>query len=193
MSERDKTKWDAKYRERRKLLDRMEPARFVREFYPLAPGNRAIDLACGGGRNAIFLAQKGFEVDAVDISSVAIEALKAKAAGLAVHPLCADLDTFEPKAGVYDLALMINFLDRGLLRRMAEAIGPGGVIVVETYMKHPENEKAGNPDFLLNPGELRDFFGERFETLAYEEFWNGDEESYRMRKQGIAVKKSADV
>lgn len=193
MSERDKTKWDAKYRERGKLLDRMEPARFVRDFYRLAPGKRAIDLACGGGRNAIFLAQKGFEVDAVDISSVAIEALRAKAAGLAVHPLCADLDRFEPKAGVYDLALMINFLDRGLLRRMAEAIGSGGVIVVETYMKHSGNEKAGNPDFLLEPGELRHFFGEGFETLAYEEFWNAGEEIYRMRKQGVAVRKCPHV
>jgi SAM-dependent methyltransferase len=193
MADRDRTKWDGKYREQRELLERREPARFVRGHYREAPGRRAIDLACGGGRNALFLARHGFDVDAVDISAVAIGALREKSAGLPVRPIRADLDTFLPPAGAYDLALMVNFLDRGLLRRMAEALGPGGVIIVETYMKHPENEKAGNPDFLLDPGELRNFFGGGFEILAYEEFWNGEEERYRMRKQGIAVRKRPDA
>ncbi|WP_456382323.1 class I SAM-dependent methyltransferase [Hydrogenimonas sp.] len=192
MSERDRTKWNIKYRDRKELLERNEPARFVREYVDLAKGKRAIDLACGGGRNAIFLAKRGFDVDAVDLSSVAIEALERKSAGLPVHPRCLDLDRFDPPGGEYDLALMINFLDRALLRRVAEALRPGGVIVVETYMTHPDNEKRGNPDFLLDPGELRNFFGKGFETVVYEEFWSGEEESCRMRKQGVVVKKGSD-
>ena len=192
MAVSDKVKWDEKYRTDTGLLQRSEPAKFVREHFRKAGGKRAIDLACGGGRNTLFLARHGFCVDALDISSVAIETLRKRSEGLCVDAICVDLDRFEPRKGIYDLALMVNFLDRGLIRRMAEALKPGGLFIVETYMKHDGNEKTGNPDFLLEPGELKEILGQGFEILSYEEFWNGEEERYRMRKQGVAARKQDD-
>jgi SAM-dependent methyltransferase len=150
-----------------------------------------VDLACGGGRNALYLAKKGFEVDALDISPVAIEALKKRAEGLPVFAQVTDLDGYEPPRGRYGLAVMANFLDRALIGRVADALKPGGLFIVETYMKHPRNEKAGNPDFLLDPGELERLFDGRFQVIDYEEFWN-EGERYAMRKQAIAVRKRSD-
>jgi SAM-dependent methyltransferase len=191
MAEQDRRKWNEKYARDETLLRRETPARFVEAYWHFAGGGRAVDLACGGGRNALYLAKKGFAVDALDISEVAIGALKAKAVGLPVRARVVDLDGYEPPEGVYGLAVMANFLDRSLIARMADALKPGGLFIVETYMKHPDNEKAGNPDFLLDPGELRRLFDGRFQVIDYDEFWN-EGERYAMRKQAIAARRRSD-
>ncbi len=192
MSELDRKKWQKKYEEQPQLLTREEPAVFVRRYALEGEGKRAVDLACGGGRNTLWLARHGYEVDALDISETAIEALEKRSEGLPVHPKVVDLDSYRPPKGRYDLVLMVNFLGRDLLRRTADALGPGGLCIVETYMKHPENEKPGNPDFMLEPGELKRLFAEGYEILGYEEFWNEPDELYRMRKQGIVARKRRD-
>ena len=190
MAEKDRLKWDAKYRSDVTLLQREEPAKFVEAWWHFAGGGRALDLACGGGRNALYLAKKGFTVDALDISPVAVEALKARAGGLPLRAKAVDLDRYTPPPGIYDLAVMANFLDRDLIRRTAEALKPGALFIVETYMKHPDNEKEGNPDFLLDAGELVRLFDEGYQVVEYREFFNDDEgERYRMRKQAIAARK----
>lgn len=188
MSDFDRIKWNEKYRNDTALLDRETPTDFLERHAELLTGRCALDLACGGGRNAIFLAGRGFCVDAVDISEVAIKSLKKRVGDLPICPILADLDTFTPEANRYDLAVMAHFLDRDLIARTAEALKPGGLFVVETYMDHPDNEKRGNPDFLLAPGELKKLF-EGWTVLVYEEFPNGPEERYRMMKQGIVAKK----
>ena len=188
MSDFDRIKWNEKYRNDSALLDRENPTDFLGRHARLLKGECAVDLACGGGRNAIFLAKHGFCVDAVDISEVAIESLKKRVGDLPIHPILADLDTFVPEANRYDLAMMAHFLDRDLIARTAAALKPGGLFVVETYMDHPANEKRGNPDLLLAPDELKRLF-EGWNILAYEVFPNGPEERYRMMKQGIVAKK----
>ena len=188
MSEFDKKKWNEKYRADPVLLSREGPTDFLRRHAELLKGECAVDLACGGGRNAIFLAQNGFCVDAVDISEVALQSLRRKIGDLPVRPVLADLDTFSPASDRYDLAVMAHFLDRDLIARTAAALKAGGLFVVETYMAHPDNEKRGNPDFLLAPEELKRLF-EGWKILAYEEFVNSPEERYRMMKQGIVAKK----
>ena len=101
-----------------------------------------------------------------------------------------DLETFVPKEKTYDLAVMANYLDRALIARTIPALKKDALFIVETYMEHPENEKKdSNPDFLLQPEELKKLFSKDFELLAYEEFWNESYELYRMRKQGIVVRK----
>ncbi len=189
MAQKDRIKWDEKYRQDETLLNKEEPSRFVKRFATEARRGRAIDLACGGGRNSCYLARLGFSVEAIDLSQVAIEALKKRCEGLHVKAIQADLDTFVPRPDAYDLAVMINFLDRSLIDRVARTLKVGAIFIVETYMAHPENEKRGNPDFLLSEGELPKLFGEAFEILGYDTFWNEPGERYRMRKQGIAVRK----
>ncbi len=157
----------------------------------LIDGNCALDLACGSGRHTRFLVEKGFCVDAVDISSVALEQLSKTLSNNSVTLIEADLDSFTPQKDRYDLAVMTNYLDRPLITRTAQRLKHGAFFFVETYMVHPQNEKKdSNPDFLLNAGELKTFFGQNFSVIAYEEFWNEAYELYKMRKQSVIVKKN---
>ncbi|MEJ2469225.1 MAG: methyltransferase domain-containing protein [Campylobacterales bacterium] len=190
MSLKDKEKWDKKYTETEELLAKRPPSDLVSGFYAEAPGKHALDLACGGGRHTLFLADKGFDVDAVDISTVALEALREKAGPDQINIIEADLDTFAPEAGAYDLIVKTNFLDRDLIERSKAALKPGGIMIVETYMTDEGNEKPNsNPAFLLQKDELLSLFDKGFSVLEYKEFWNEPHEKYRMKKQAIAVRK----
>ncbi len=189
MAEKDREKWDKKYEEKPDLLDTRPPSRFVSEYHDRCEGKQALDLACGSGRHTLFLSEKGFLVDAVDISSIALEKLANKV-GDSVNIIKADLDEFAPKRNHYDMIVMTNFLDRDLIARCYDALKDGGVFVIETYMQDDENEKEdSNPEFLLREDELIMMFYNGFKRLEYDEFWNEDYEKYRMKKQAIAVQK----
>jgi tellurite methyltransferase len=127
-----------------------------------APGRRALDVACGAGRNATYLAELGFAVDAVDISDVAIEALHAAVAarGLDVHPRRMDLEREPLPAGPYEVVLVINYLQRDLFPALAGALGPGGVLVMETFTRRDLRLPGSrmDPRYALEPGELRRAF-----------------------------------
>ena len=190
MSQQDKEKWDKKYTETAGLLAKRPPSELVSGFFGEAPGTRALDLACGGGRHSLFLADKGFNVDAVDISTVALEALREKADLEKINIIEADLDTFTPEHEAYDIIVKANFLDRALIERAKAALKPGGVMVVETYMVDESNTRSdSNPAFLLQKEELKSLFKTGFTVLEYKEFWNEPHEKDRMKKQAIAVKK----
>jgi len=190
MSEKDREKWNRKYREKPALLEVRAPSAMLASHLHLVEGNCALDLACGSGRHTHFLAEKGFCVDAVDISSVALEQLAKTLDSNSVTLVEADLDSFTPQEERYDLAVMTNYLDRPLIARTAQNLKSGALFFLETYMAHPQNEKKdSNPDFLLKAGELKTFFGQTFSIIAYEEFWNEAYELYRMRKQSIIVQK----
>jgi 2-polyprenyl-3-methyl-5-hydroxy-6-metoxy-1,4-benzoquinol methylase len=94
MSQADRKKWDRRDREGA-YLERVRPAELLVEWLPRLRQGTALDLACGAGRNALFLAQSGFSVDAVDISPVALERARASAdsLGVIVNWLQADLDS----------------------------------------------------------------------------------------------------
>ena len=193
MAKYDREKWDKKYQDKPELLDTRPPSKFVEKYHPMCEGNQALDLACGSGRHTMFLSENGFLVDAVDISSVALEKLATKISD-SVNLIEADLDTFEPKINHYDLIVMTNFLDRALIARCYDALKDGGIFIVETYMEDDENEKKdSNPDFLLKEDELILTFYNGFKRLDYEEFWNEDYEKYRMKKQAIAVQKGRQM
>lgn len=190
MAQKDKAKWDKKYTEMEGLLERRPPSELVSAHAAEAPGTKALDLACGGGRHSLYLAERGFTVDAVDISTVALAALREKADLEHINLVEADLDTFVPEGEAYDMIVKTNFLDRDLIGRAKAALKPGGIMVVETYMADEGNEKPdSNPDFLLQKEELKSLFGEGFTVLEYKEFWNEPHEKYRMKKQAIAVRK----
>jgi len=194
MSKIDQEKWDRKYLEHPRLREPRPPMPWVEELIPAVEEARALDLACGTGRNALALAQKGWRVEAVDISPVALQILTeaARETGLSdrIDTELIDLERFTPPPCTYDLILMTNYLDRELIRRTIPALRSGGLYLVETYMEHPDNEKKdANPDYLLRPGELIEIFRDGFDLLRYEEFWNEGYETHRMRKQAISVRK----
>jgi len=190
MSEKDRIKWNRKYHENPTLLEERPPSPLLEHALSEAKGTKAIDLACGSGRHTLFLAKHGFDVDAVDISSVALSALEKRIGTLSVTLIEEDLEHYTPQKERYDLAIISNYLDRELIMRTATVLKKDALFIVETYMEHPENEKKdSNPDFLLAPGELKELFANGFEILTYEAFWNEPYELYRMRKQGIVARK----
>ena len=190
MSEKDKAKWDKKYRENSELLAVREPSMAVVKNYKEASGNRALDLACGAGRNSLFLEEKGFYVDALDISQYALDILKGRSKTNKITPILADLDEYDIGVQRYDFIVKCNFLDRALLNRAKDSLKIGGIIVVETYMQDEDNEKKNsNNDFLLKSDELLEIFKNSFEILEYKTFWNEGFEKYRMKKASIVAKR----
>lgn len=189
MAQKDKDKWNKKYNNTPELLEDREASKKLIEVIEKIKGKKALDIACGGGRNSIYLANKGFEVDAVDISEVALETLDKKNIPNITTKIV-DLDNFIPEKNSYDLIIMTNFLDRELIPHLIDALKKDGVIFIETYMFHEENEKPpSNPSFLLEKDELKTFCSQYLELLDYDEFFNEKYELYKMRKQSIAAKK----
>jgi len=151
------------------------PSKFLEEVLAsrawMIPPGRALDVATGKGRNAIFLASKGFRVDAVDVSAAALQEARkaARAQNRAVDFIEADLDHADLPRDAYDLVINFNFLDRALIAPMKNALKNGGHIIFETYLidqrdlGHPKN-----PAYLLAHNELLDLFRD-FRVLYYRE------------------------
>jgi SAM-dependent methyltransferase len=190
MAQKDREKWDKKYTEMADLLAPRPPSEMVSLYYKEAPGKQALDLACGSGRHAIFLSKKGFHVDAVDISPIALEQLAKASNTESITTIEADLDDLELQPEHYDLIVKTNYLDRKLIERAKTALKPGGIFILETYVADEENEKKdANPDFLLQEGELHAFFTDDFVMLEHKTFWNVKYEKNRMKKEAITVQK----
>jgi 2-polyprenyl-3-methyl-5-hydroxy-6-metoxy-1,4-benzoquinol methylase len=123
------------------------------------PGQRVLDIACGEGRNSLFLAHQGFTVFGVDIAETALERARNRicAAGLAAEFQAVDLDTWQPTA-TYDLIITINFLQRELFPLLVSHLSPGGLLLVDTIMAGEALVGEHNPAYLLAPGELSQLF-----------------------------------
>ncbi len=127
-----------------------------------------LDLACGSGRHARYLARMGFRVDAVDRD---VEAL-AKVEGAGIAPLQADLegDAWPYPGRSFAAVVVCNYLWRALFPTLLESLAPDGVLIYETFAAG--NERYGrpsNPDYLLRPGELLDVVRGRLQVVAFEE------------------------
>lgn len=145
MSEADREKWNTRYREGA-YVTRQHPSELLVNRLPglVLPetGGRAIDVACGSGRNSLYLARKGWQVDAVDISETALEQLdeKARAEGLSITSINRDLeqamdvatDFLVPEC--YDLAIMFRYAHSALVAPLSTALKPGGYIIVESHL-----------------------------------------------------------
>ena len=152
------------------------PARFLEQVLPRlrdAGAGLAADLAAGSGREAVFLALDGFEVEAWDRAPEALERALALARRnrVTIRPVIADLERPDPGLGTerYRLVTVFRFLYRPLFPALERALAPGGVLVYETYRMG--QERFGRPKsrrFLLGPGELARAFP-TLRTLEYEE------------------------
>ncbi len=144
------------------------PSPWIRRWVGFVrPGGAILDVACGGGRHARWLAQLGFEVDAVDRD---VSLFRDPPLGLAL--LEADLEAGPwPYAGrCFDAVVATNYLHRPLLATLVEALEPGGVLLYETFARGNERfGKPSNPDFLLAPGELLEAVRGKLRVLGYED------------------------
>ncbi|MEV7784601.1 class I SAM-dependent methyltransferase [Streptomyces sp. NPDC088106] len=154
----DAAGWDERYRGS-ELVWKAEPNRFVeQELAGLEPSGRAVDIAAGEGRNAVWLAVRGWEVDAVDFSAVALEKARRLAAerDVRLRTVHADLLDRAPAAATYDLAL-IAYLQlpwpqlAGVLSRAATAVRAGGTLLLVGHDAANLDHGYGGP---RDPGVL---------------------------------------
>jgi tellurite methyltransferase len=171
----ERERWNRRYSERGIAPLRRRPAIWLVDNEDLlagSSGRRALDVACGDGRNARYLAGLGLTVDAVDVSDVAIEALAAAVAqrGLPINPLRVDLTREPLPARRYDVIVQFNYLQRSLFPVLAQALVPGGVLIAETMLRAPDGHGGSGIDsrFLLEPGELRAAFPD-LDVVRYRE------------------------
>lgn len=190
MAQDDKIKWDKKYQQTPTLLKDREASKKLKKFIKSVKNKKALEIACGTGRNSIYIETFGYEVDALDISDVALEFLNKKNIKN-IHTKQIDLENYIPPKESYDLIIMTNYLDRAIIPHLANALKKDGILFIETYMHDPQNDKKpSKPEYLLKEGELKTFFDNRFKIIDYEEAFNEDYEIYRMKRQSIIVKKS---
>lgn len=128
-----------------------DPAPLLVEIAHMLPPGRALDLACGTGRNAIYLAQLGWRVTAVDASRAAIAILRERAGALPIDARIGDLErrefAIEPDA--YDLICDFYYLQRDLFPEIRSGVHPSGVFVGAIHLEG---------SFAMMPGELREEF-----------------------------------
>ena len=151
----DRIKWNEKYRKEHHAT---EVASVVKKFYHLAPGKKALDIASGNGRNAVFLTDKGFSVDAVDISEVGLAEFSGKYPN--INAICADLDQFEIATVHYDLIVNVKFLNRRLFPYIHEGLKPGGVVIFHALLESDSLKSTPEHcrDYLLKINELLQAF-----------------------------------
>jgi len=161
--ESDRIKWNKRYESEDSYLGE-HPSLFlaneIERIKLLAPGNKALDIACGEGRNSVFLAQNGFDVTGLDISDTGLSkaAARAGAEGVEVNFRLVDLEHYEINEQ-YDLILNFNFLLRDLIPSEVRALKPGGLLLFDTILESPQLLTTHNPAYLLRKGELEQLFG----------------------------------
>ncbi len=156
MTESERDRWDGRYASG-VYQPKTEPSEFLVDAIRLMPPGPALVLACGAGRNAIRLAEAGFDVKAVDISSIAIDVARAEAdrRGVSVDFTVADLDATELEPGIYRLVTMIRYVNRDLWPRAVKALAPHGWMVMEQHLRTHQQANGPQDDaFRVGPGEL---------------------------------------
>lgn len=164
-------KWETRFQSKECVLG-TNPTRYLVEnmdlITSLIPGTRALDIACGEGRNSIYLAKRGFQVTGLDISATGLKKGRdwMEREGVQIDFRLVNLEKYE-FTEQYDLILNCNFLLRDLVPKSVEALSHGGIILFDTLLDSPFVSNSHKKEFLLQPGELvrifRKFPGEILE------------------------------
>lgn len=151
-------RWDQRY-DRETYVYGEKPVVFLTEQIGLLPKGKALVLAAGEGRNAVYLAQQGFQVVAVDISAKGLEKCRALAGrrGVEVETVVADLNDYDMGEERYDLVTNFYYHDAGIFPRVMKALKPGGFFILQNFsVDQPATNRFGprNRDYLVGPNQL---------------------------------------
>ena len=151
-------RWDQRYN-REMYVYGKEPVVFLTEQIDRLRRGTALVLAAGEGRNAVYLAQQGFDVLAVDISARGLEKCRAlaEARGVKLETVVADLDTYDMGESRYDLITDFYYHDASLLPRVVMALKPGGFFILQNFSIDQLTTNGfgpRNPDWLVHPNKL---------------------------------------
>jgi SAM-dependent methyltransferase len=155
MTADEKARWDERYASG-EYRPRTEPSPLIEKAIAYIEPGRALVLACGAGRNAIHLAAAGFWVDAVDVSSVAIDLAEqaSERRGLDVRWHVADVSEFDFDQGAYDLITMIRYTNRSVWPRLVPALSDTGWLLLDQHLKTRHDVVGPSNEFRLESGEL---------------------------------------
>jgi tellurite methyltransferase len=149
----------------------IEPAQFLVENVELLPKGRVLDVAMGNGRNLLYLAKLGFNVEGIDISKEAVcTALGlAQKADVNINAKVVDLEKYSIGKDTYEVIICFNYLQRSLIPQIKHGLVKGGIVVYETFIvDQAQFGKPKNPDYLLKHNELLNMFSD-FRCLRYQE------------------------
>jgi tellurite methyltransferase len=175
MSSKDKEKWNHKYGVPEYITGK-EPVEWLKGHSGLLKGKgSALDIASGEGRNAVFVAENGYQTLAVDISTTGLEKAHALAdeKGVSIKTQLVDLDNWKIKQNAFDLILCFNFLDRRIFPAIKSALKPGGLIFYETFTIDYLKYSSFKREWVLEHNELLDAFSE-LRILSYREVDTND-------------------
>jgi SAM-dependent methyltransferase len=137
----------------------------------IAPKGLVLDMACGPGRHARFLLERGFRVLAVDWDISSVEDLRGQI-GLEIRQADLENRPWPFADGWFDGLVVTNYLHRPLFSSLIAALKPGGVLIYETFAQgNGEFGRPSNPDYLLRPGELLDVARTAMRVIAYEDVY----------------------
>jgi len=165
----DRGRWDQKHRDAEFLG---EPAPFLVECRRHLPPGRALDVACGLGANALYLAGEGFTVEAFDWSFEGLRKLTAAAQERRrrIGAVACDVTRFPLPRERYDVLASFRFLDRSLWPSMVKGLRPGGALVIETFNRRYLERRPDFPEeYCLEEGELLAVFGATLRVAHYRE------------------------
>lgn len=145
-------RWDARYRSGE--TGPTHPAPIIVEAVNLLPAGRALDLACGAGRNSLHLAHHGWSVVAIDASAAAIEIVRKLDPRIETMLLDIEREALPFPAESFNLICIINFLHRPLFNEAKRLVKPGGLIAAAIHT----SRSTMNPKYTVAIGELRGYF-----------------------------------
>ena len=183
--------WDERYKSGERRAEDLDaaPTPLLVEAAEKLPPGKALDLACGSGRNSLWLAQHGWSVTAVDGSPVAIEILRSRATerGVTVDARIANLEKSECRIepASWNLIAICYYLQRDLFEPAKQGVAPGGILISIVHITEPGEEPT---EHRLRPGELKRYF-EGWEILHYREGKPNDTAHQRSVAEIVARKK----
>lgn len=159
MSEYDTNKWNKKYQSSRDLTDFIPDQELIDCKNMLPTSGLALDLACGAGKNTLFMAELGLQVVALDSSAVGLDWLRreAQTQGLLekIELLEADLDDYQLPKSYFNLILIVRYLNRQLFDDIRAALKPGGILLYKTFNRNILNKRPNfNQKFTIETAEL---------------------------------------
>ena len=188
MSQQDLDKWNQRYAEN--THRKTNPVTLLEDWLPRLPKGRALDVACGAGRNSLFLAKAGYRVDAIDISpeGLKIASQNATEQNLDINWITHDFDQPYAFDTNYDLIVVMWYVNLPLIRQLCDCLTPGGVILCEEHLVSPQEVIGpGNPQFRVQPGTLRNAV-ESLDVLYYEEVVEEIEQSGKLASARVVAK-----
>ena len=180
MSKQDLDKWNQRYAE--DSYRKNNPVVLLQGWLPKVPAGKALDVACGAGRNSIFLAQSGFQVDAIDISPEGLRKARqlAESQGLNINWIEHDLDQAFQFDMEYNLIVVMWYVNLALVSRLCDCLATGGYLLCEEHLITDQDVIGPtSSNYRVAPGALREAVS-GLDVLLYEEIIENSSDGERV-------------